>query len=598
MRQFFICAALLLLAAACASDKTSKGPSVKKAPEGKQTVNQLSESYYEEYLKLFPQEATSIGDNRYNDRLDFDISTAHLKTQAELYDTYLARLGEINPHELTSEDHLTYDVFKHQLETRREILNWPYELLPIRQLYSLPVVLPLLGSGKGLQPFRTVRDYDNFLKRAGDFPAWVDIAIANMREGIHVGVVQAKVVVDKTIPQLQAMIVTNAPQSIFYQPIQNFPIEISPADRQRLEQAYSSLILKQLVPAYRKLADFLRLEYRPRCRDAHGIWVLPKGRAWYRQAIRQYTTTDLTPDEIHEIGKAEVMRIELAMERIKIEAGFKGTLPNFVDFLQKRPGIGFTNRQDYVHAYELLRAQVEPRLTNLFGLLPKASFEIRAIEEFREASAPSHYFAATPDGSRPGIFYANASGIKRGPAAISEALFLHEALPGHHLQISIAQEQTGLPRLRRFAHYNAYIEGWALYAESLGGMLGCYTDPLQQMDRLSSEMWRARRLVVDTGIHEERWTRDQAIQYLRENPVQVMNAELEVDRYIAWPGQALSYKIGEIRIRQIRDKTKPLLKGKYDLRQFHDQILKDGALPLDVLDRKIEVWAMQLAAQP
>src|SRR4029077_17363734 len=459
-------------------------------------------------------------------------------------------------------------------------------------LSSLPVEFPIMGSGKGEQSFKTVKDYDNFLGRITDFQVWVDTAIINTRKGIEHGIVQPRVVIERTLPQLDAMIVTEPTQSLFFQPILQMPAGFSAADKNRLLRAYTLAIEEQIVPTYRKLRVFAQEEYLPKTRSTVGWSALPEGDRWYNYLVRNQTTTDLAPEEIFQLGLDEIARIQKEMERMRAENGFQGTLGEFSRYLAKNAPPGYSTREDLIKGYEVIREKVNSRLPRLFGHLPRAPFEIRTIEEFRERSAPSQYWSATPDGSRPGIFYVNAAGIgKNALRRASESLFLHEAVPGHHFQISLQREQQSLPRFRRFGSYTAFVEGWALYAESLGPELGLYTEPSQYFSRLDSELFRAVRLVVDVGLHRKGWSREQALKFLTETTMTGQSgAALEIDRYIAWPGQALSYKIGQLKISGIRAKAEKALGAMFDIRAFHDELLKDGALPLDLLETKMDAW--------
>jgi uncharacterized protein (DUF885 family) len=412
-----------------------------------------------------------------------------------------------------------------------------------------------------------------------------------MRKGIEAGVVQPRVVIEKTLPQLDAMIVADPKQSIFFQPILRLPQHFSESDKARLTAAYADTIERSLVPSYRRLRDFVQREYLPKTRATYGISSLPDGIAWYEQAVRSQTTTSLTPEEIYQLGIEEIQRIKKEMERMRSASGFQGSLQEFSRYLVKNAPPGFRSRDELIKGYEAIRQKVTPRLTTLFGRLPEATFEIRTVEQFREKSSPSQYQAASPDGSRPGIFYVNASGIETNPRRASESLFLHEALPGHHFQIAIQREQKRLPRFRRFGNYTAFAEGWALYAESLGPELGLYNEPSQYFGRLNSELFRAARLVVDVGLHRKNWSRDEALKFMRETTgASETGASLEIDRYIAWPAQALSYKIGQLKISAIRAKAAKTLGSKFDIRAFHDEMLKDGAMQLDLLERKMDVW--------
>jgi len=576
----------------CTADTRLPAPQSDSQPAiESQQLRQMLEDYFEEFLKLAPLFATSIGEYRYDDQLAIVISEEQRGRRRALYRDYQSKIATIPRERLEADDRLILAVFERTLARNLEALRFNQHLQPVRQLNSMPVDFPIIGSGTGLHPFKSVTDYDNFLKRIDRFSVWVDTAIANMRKGVEVGIVQPRVVIEKTLPQLDAMIVAEPKQSVFFQPILQMPQNFSESDKARLAFAYSQAIEQRIVPAYRRLRNFVQEEYLPKTRVTYGLSNLPDGVAWYEQAVRTQTTTSLTPEEIYQLGTQEILRIKQEMERIRTESGLQGNLQEFSRYLAKNAPPGFTNRDELIKGYEAIRQKVTPRLTKLFGRLPKATFEIRTIEEFREKSSPSQYQAASPDGSRPGIFYVNASAIEINPRRASESLFLHEALPGHHFQISLQREQERLPRFRRFGNYNAFAEGWALYAESLGPELGLYNDPSQYFGRLNSELFRATRLVVDVGLHRKNWSRDQALKFMRETTgASEAGASLEIDRYIAWPAQALSYKIGQLKISAIRSKAERALGTKFDIRAFHDEILKDGAMQLDLLERKMDVW--------
>jgi uncharacterized protein (DUF885 family) len=556
-----------------------------------QQLRQMLEDYFEEFLKLAPLFATSIGDYRYNDQLGIVISEEQRGRRRALYQRYQSAASAIPRDRLEANDQLILAVFERTLTRNLEALQFSQHLQPVRQLNSMPVDFPVMGSGNGVHPFKSVRDYDDFLKRIDSFQVWVDTAIVNMRKGVELGIVQPKVVIERTLPQLNAMIVRETEQSLFFRPIRQMPQDFGESEKARLTRAYKEAIEHRIIPAYRKLSSFVQDEYLPRTRATFGLASLPNGNAWYGQFVKTRTTTDLTPEEISQMGMDEIRRIKKEMERMRSATGFPGSLQEFSRHLAKNAPPGSVNRDELINGYDAIRQKVMPRLTKLFGHLPKATFEIRTVEEFREKSSPSQYQAASPDGSRPGIFYVNASGIEVNPRRPSESLFLHEAVPGHHLQISIQREQERLPRFRRFVNYNAFTEGWALYAESLGGELGLYNEPNQYFIRLNSELFRAVRLVVDVGLHRKNWPRDQALKFMMDNTgASESSASLEIDRYIAWPAQALSYKIGQLKISAIRSKAEQALGSRFDIRAFHDELLKDGAMPLDLLEVKMDTW--------
>jgi uncharacterized protein (DUF885 family) len=586
---------LLILALAllgCTAETRHAAPQGNSQPSiESQQLRQMLEDYFEEFLRLAPLFATSIGDYRYNDQLAIVISEEQRGRRRDLYRNYQNRIAAIPRERLEADDQLILAVFERTLTRNLEALQFNQHLQPVRQLSSMAVDFPVIGSGSGLHPFKSVTDYDDFLKRIDRFPIWVDTAIANMRKGMEVGIVQPKVVIERTLPQLDSMIVAEPKQSLFFQPIQQMPQNFSDSNRARLTAAYSRAIEQRIVPAYRKLRNFVQEEYLPETRGTYGLSNLPDGNAWYEQAVRTQTSTTLTPEEIFQLGTAEIYRIKKEMERMRAASGFQGSLQEFSRYLANNAPAGVTSREALVKGYEAIRQKVMPQLTKLFGHFPHATFEIRTVEQFREKSSPSQYAAATPDGSRPGVFYVNASSIEINPRRPSEALFLHEAIPGHHFQISIQREQQRLPRFRRFVDYNAFVEGWALYAESLGPELGLYNEPFQYFSRLNSELFRAVRLVVDVGLHRKNWSRDEALKFMMDNTgASEAGASLEIDRYIALPAQALSYKIGQLKISGIRSKAERALGSKFDIRAFHDEILKDGAMPLDLLEVKMDAW--------
>jgi uncharacterized protein (DUF885 family) len=413
-----------------------------------------------------------------------------------------------------------------------------------------------------------------------------------MRSGITKGIVQPRVVVERTIPQLAAQLVDDPKKSIFWRPVLNFPAGISVADRQRIMKAYEEKLGKKVIPAYRRLHDFLQTEYLPHARATIGMSELPNGASWYAYLVRYHTTTSMTPEEIHDLGLREVARIRAEMERIKIQAGHQGDLRSFFDVLRADPPQHYTDPAELLAGYEALRARVDSALPLLFAVKPKAGFEIRSVEAFRAPSeAGASYVPPSADGKRPGVFYVNTYDLPSRPKYSMEALYLHEAVPGHHFQIALASEATGLPRFRRFAWDTAYGEGWALYAEGLGYEMGFYRDPYQKFGNLALEMRRACRLVVDTGLHAFGWTREQAIDYMAANAGEARELEVaEVDRYIVWPGQATAYKIGELRIRALRARARAALGERFDLRRFHNVVIDSGAVPLAVLEANVDDW--------
>jgi uncharacterized protein (DUF885 family) len=446
-----------------------------------------------------------------------------------------------------------------------------------------------------------VKDYDDFLARSRDFVKWTNDAEARLREGVQRGVTQPRIVMPKVVDQLRGVVADSPEKSIFWKAIEAMPATIAEPDRSRLTAAYRRTIGEQILPAYRKLADFIEKEYTPFARTTVGWSQLPEGRPWYALQVRVSTTTDLTPDEIHDLGLAEVARIRTEMENVKRTVGFKGELHEFFEHLEQDPRHYYRTSEEVVAGYTALKQRIDALLPKLFDDFPKADYEVRAVEAFRAPSSPGAFYQRpSQDGSRPGVFYVNTHDLKAQPIYGMETLSLHEAAPGHHFQIAIQQELSDLPQFRRYAFNVAYVEGWALYAESLGKELGLFTDPYQWYGRLSDEMLRAMRLVVDTGLHAKGWSRQQAIDYMLENSSMAESDVVsEVERYIVTPAQALGYKVGQLRISAMRAKAQAALGSRFDVKAFHSQVLRDGALPLSVLEVKIDRWvAAQLAAGP
>ncbi|GAB2539277.1 DUF885 domain-containing protein [Spirosoma aerophilum] len=552
------------------------------------------DDYYEQRLKLFPIEATQQGDNRYNDQLPNDISPAFLDQTRSFYTGTLEKLNTFDREKLSDEDKISYDILTREMALQLEQYPFHLEQIPFNQFTGLTLAFGQLGSGEGSQPFKTVADYDNWLKRVSAFTVWGDTAVAAFRKGMASNNVLPRSLVVKMIPQMTDLVVSDPTKSLFYGPITKLPSTFSAADKERLTAAYKKAISEQIVPTYRKLGAFLKDEYLPKARTTSGIDVLPKGPELYAHLVKTWTTTNDTPDQIYQIGLKEVARIRGEMEKVKTQVGFSGSLDQFFTHLKTdRKFYPYKSPKEVLYAFQTILAKIEPNLKKDFINTPKSKFEIRQTEKFREASASAEYNQASADGSRPGIFYvpipdAKAFNVTSG----MESLFLHEAIPGHHYQVSLQQENTNLPKFRRFAWYGAYGEGWALYCESLGKELGLYTDPYQYMGALGDEIHRAIRLVVDVGLHTKHMTREQAIKYMMDNePISEQGATAEIERYMAIPGQALSYKIGALKIRSLRSKYEAQLGSKFSLAAFHDEFLKDGCMPLDVLENKMDAWA-------
>jgi uncharacterized protein (DUF885 family) len=567
-------------------------------PDGAARLNRLYAEFWEENLKLNPLTATYAGDPRYNGELVNNLSPEHERRVRGFHQKYLEAARAIGHGGLDGQDRLSYDIFTLNRESALEDLKFPERLLPVNQFYNIANTLAQLGSGKGAQPFRTVKDYDDWLSRASRAPAVFDQAIANMREAVPQNIVQPRVLMEKVLPQLDANIVDDPQKSIFWGPIASMPREFPEADRARLTAAFRATITTQLVPAYRRLRAYVADEYLPKTRDTFGRGALPNGAAWYAHKVKDNTLRSLTPAAVHQIGLDEVARIQNGIRSVAKDLGYTRpvkTLPELKEFftwMKGREDMYFKSREELLKAYQDFDSNVAPILVNYFNLRPKGPYEVRLVEEFREASASSGSYQGPPlDGSRPGIFYVNAYDLKARPKSALAALSLHEAAPGHHFQIALQRELSDLPMFRRFSGDTAYNEGWGLYAEYLGYEMGIYHDPVQRFGALDAELWRAIRLVTDTGMHFKGWTRQQTLDYMFANsPAEPTRAISEAERFAAIPGQALAYKIGQLKIVELRKRAEKALGKKFSLKAFHDEVLKDGAMPLEVLEAKIDRW--------
>ncbi|TMI84418.1 MAG: DUF885 domain-containing protein [Bacteroidetes bacterium] len=568
---------------------------IAKAQQENKELANFFKGYSEESLKFFPFNATSIGDNRYNDLLFEDFTDSYRNKLKEFYSRYLDGIKRFDGDHLNKNDQISYDIFKRDMEMALEGLTYKDNRMPFNQFGGLPLTIGQFGSGTVIQPFKTVTDYDNWLKRAGQFPVWADSAIIYFRKGIKEGFVLPRALVVKMIPQMEAFVTKDPAKSVFYGPINNMPAAFGSADKERLTNAYIKLINEEIVPSYQKLADFLKNEYLASSRETSGVGPLPGGDKFYNYRIRLLTTTSKTPDELYNTGLSEVKRIRAQMEKVKGTVGFNGDLQVFFDYMRNDPKFKpYKTADEVLDAYRAVEKRIQPFMPKYFTRFPKTPFEVRQTESFRAATAAAQYFAGTADGTRPGIFYVPIVDPTKYTTAKTN-LFLHEAIPGHHYQISLQRENTSLPDFRRYGGNSAYSEGWGLYAESLGYEMGLYADPYQSMYALGDEMHRAIRLVVDAGMHAKGWTREQAIKYMMDNePISEQSATAEIERYMAMPAQALAYKVGELKIKELRKKYEQSLGKKFNLAAFHDELLKDGAMPLNILERKMDDWAKSL----
>jgi uncharacterized protein (DUF885 family) len=552
-------------------------------------------NYWEERLKLYPLDATEEGDTRYNDQLPNNQTQSYRDSLKAFYQSYSDTIKTFDRSKLSERDRISYDIFLYEMNRQLDGLTLNAWMLPNDDFF---ISFALSGSGNSSQPFKTAGDYDNWLARMNKFPVIADSAIGNYRQGMATGVVWPKALVVKLIPELQAMIVSDPIKSLFYTPVTHLPKDISASDSERLTTAYKQAIVAEIIPTYKKLADFFKIEYLPKTRSTAGLSAIPGGKEMYDYDVRYWTTTNETPEQIYETGLQQVALVTRLIDSVKDVVGFKGDLKALFHYMNTdKRFFPFTTPRQVLDSFEAIHKIVDAHVKNLFGVFPKASFEIRQVEKFREkTTGVPEYFPGSSDGSRPGIFYVPVPDATKFNANQMEDHFLHEAIPGHHYQISLQQEDAALPKFRRFGQYNAYTEGYAFYCESLGKELGVYKDPYQYLASLQGEMHRAIRLVVDVAIHTKGMTREEAIKYMMDHePVTEYVATAEIERYMRRPAQALSYMTGRLKILELRNKYEKELGNKFNLIAFHDKILSGGSMPLKVLQEETDEWAKKRA---
>ena len=558
------------------------------------TVDSLCNLYYEDRAKLFPLDATSISDNRYNDSWPNDLSQKVINERKEFYTRYKQLLEAYHRTSLAEKDHVNYDILAWDCNTGLEGLQFKDYLIPINHYVSSNLLIPQLADGSGYQPFATVPDYDNWVKRLEGYLIWLDTAMANMRIGMKTGYVLQKSLIEKVIPQFAEFDHGKPEEHFFYTPVKNMPKEFSAADKKRISETYKKFIADRVIPAYGRMKTFLQSEYLSAGRETAGISATPLRKDYYQYLIKVYTTTNMGSDEIFDVGMKEVERITKEMEEVKQAVGFTGSLKEFFEYIKtKKELMPYKKPEQVVAHFDSIQKRMQPYLAKLFTVTPKSKLEIKRVPAYFEATVGTAYYnIGSPDGKRPGIFYVPVPDATKYNVHKDEALFLHEAIPGHHFQGSLQNEDTTLPKIRlMLSGYLAYVEGWALYSESLGKELGLYKDPYQYLGKLVLEMHRALRLVLDVGIHVKGWTKKQAIKYsLEHEPLTEDIISSEVERYMVWPGQALAYKIGQLKISELRTKAEKELGSKFNLAEFHTKILSTGPVPIKILEDKINEW--------
>ena len=556
------------------------------------TFSQLLDDYYEEGLKLYPLKAPMAGDSRYNHSFPNTLSDEYRAELRTYYSSYLEKIAQFDEDELSEGERMSKAILQWEFEVNLEHMKFRTDLFPIDQMWSDHLTIGKFAGGASAQPFQTVEDYRNWLERLENYLEWMASAESKMKEGIELGYVLPKSLIIKVLPTLEALTEEDLDKHLFYNPVKNFPETFSDAQKETLTEAYAEMINEKIIPAYKSLHRFMGTDYLEAGRETSGIDAIPNGKAYYEHQIKASITAHMTADELYQLGVDEVARISQEMEKVKTEVGYTGDLKSFFEYVRHNEALmPFTEPRQVIDNFNAIHERMKPQVEKLFDLKPKTAFEVRRVEAFREKSASAHYNPGSLDGTRPGIFYVPIPDVTEYNAVSDESLFLHEAIPGHHYQMSLTQENENLPQFRKTLWYSGYGEGWALYTESLGRELGLYSDPYQYFGMLSAEMHRAIRLVVDVGLHARGWTREQAIQYsLDHEPRGEEEIVSEIERYMANPGQALSYKIGQLKIRELRSNAEEILGDRFDIRQFHNQVLETGCVPLAILEDKIDRW--------
>jgi uncharacterized protein (DUF885 family) len=579
---FLSASALFFVAAAPAGAQVARADGAAKA------LHALFDEEWEYAMRESPTWASSLGDRRYNDRWP-DMTLAAAERRHKHGVETLERLKAIDRARLSPADQLNYDLFRKDFETSVGAYKFRWHLIPLNQRGGIQTEDDL---GDTLR-FTTVKDYEDWIARLRSFPAYMDGTIALLREGVRVRMVHPRIISERIPAQIDKQIVDDPARSPFFRPFNRIPNSFTAADRERLLAAGRDAISAHVVPSFRRMKEFFVKEYVPASYPEVGAWQMPDGAEMYAYEARRHTTTNLTPQQIHEIGLSEVKRIRAEMESVMRGVGFAGTLPEFFKLLRTDPRFYYKSPEELLDAYRALAKRIDPNLVKVFRTLPRQPYGAEPIPaNVAPDTTTAYYQQGAPDGSRAGTFYVNLYKPETRPKYEMMALALHESVPGHHLQIALAQELGEVPKFRRYGNdYTAFVEGWGLYAESLGDEMGLYDDPYAKFGQLTYEMWRAVRLVVDTGIHSMRWTRQRAIDFFTENAAKSeLDIVNEIDRYIAWPGQALAYKIGELKIKELRRRAQESLGERFDVREFHEIVLGSGAIPLDVLERNVDDW--------
>ncbi len=579
MKKIFLLFILIMLFVSCRK-------------QAKYNIDVIAKDYFYDKNALSPLDATQNGQVEFNDKLVFEMTDSYRKLQTEFFKKYEDKLKFIEVKDLNEEEKNSFEIMKWEIEVGQQLLKQPSNLIPIHQFWGTHLTMAQYAGGTSAQPFKSEKDYNNFLKRIEIYSVWIDSAMVYMKKGIAQKAVLPKSLTLKIIPQFDIFETPNVEDNQFYSAIKLMPKTFSETSKKDFATKYALVINQKLIPQYKKMATFLKNEYLPATRSTSGIGDLSFGKNYYQILVKQWTTTEMQPEEIHNLGLNEVARLNAEMEKIKNQVGFKGTIKEFFDEVRNKKELKpFKKPEEVIANFNKIYTIVKPNVDKLFALQPKTKFEIRRTESFREKTSSAEYSQGAADGSRPGIFYVPIPDVANYNFYGDEDLFLHEAIPGHHFQISLQQESETLPDFRKFNWFGAYGEGWALYTESLGKELGLYKEPYQYFGMLGNEMHRAIRLVVDTGLHSKGWSREQAIQYSLDNEAEsVEGITAEIERYMAIPGQALSYKIGQLKILELRKKAETRMGKNFDIKVFHQKALESGVMPLALFEKKINSW--------
>lgn len=594
LKTLTLCALAAALAFQSAPTAAQRRAQTANNTNAARALQQLLEDDWEWSMREYPTFASTLGDRRYNDRLE-DASLENVERRQQHRFETQKRLRAIDRAKLSEADRLNYDLFAKDLDNDIEQHKFKLYLLPVNQRGGVQTLDELTE----LLRFQTVKDYEDWIARMRALPVYVRQTMSLMREGVREKILWPKAVERRVEAQIEKQLVSRAEESPFYKPFREFPTDIPESDRARLSQSAREAVTQSVLPAYRELKDYFTKEYLPASFDSVGIWQWPDGAAAYAFLARRYTTTQMTPEQIHAKGLEEVARIRAEMQRVMEQVGFKGSLKEFFKKLRNDDEFYYKRPEDLLEAYRAMAKRIDPNLVKVFKTIPRMPYGVTPIpDKIAPDTTTAYYQQGSPDGSRPGYYYVNLYKPETRPKWEMMALSLHESVPGHHFQIARAMELGEIPKFRRYGGYTAFIEGWGLYAESLGEDMGLYDDPYSKFGQLTYQMWRAVRLVVDTGMHYYKWDRQKAIDYFLDNAAKTeLDVTNEIDRYITDPGQALAYKIGELKIKELRARSRAALGERFDVREFHDVVLGSGAVPLDVLERNVDEWIKQQRAQ-